>query len=362
MPIRILFVDMHRPNRSPSQRFRYEQYITHLENNGFQCDHSYLISANDDKVLYSPGSYVGKMRIFLKSYIKRLRDVMRASSYDIVFIQREAFMTGSTRFEKGFADSKAKVVFDFDDAIWLQNVSEGNKALGFLKNAGKTSNIIGMADLVLAGNRYLANYAANFNDNIAIVPTTIDTNEYEPDHTRREDAQVCIGWSGSVSTIQHFQHAIPALRRVKDRLGEGVTFKVMGDGSYVNQELGVQGIPWRPDTELQELNSFDIGIMPLPDDEWAKGKCGLKGLQYMALEIATIMSPVGVNREIIQDGFNGFLADGEDEWVTKMVMLAEDMTLRKSMGTRARQTVEEKYSTESQKSVYVKLLRELAES
>ncbi|MGB3184168.1 MAG: glycosyltransferase family 4 protein [Cyclobacteriaceae bacterium] len=361
MPIRILFVDMHRPDRSPSQRFRYEQYVSYLEQNGFQCDHSFLISAKDDKVLYSPGRYLSKLRIFVSSYLKRLKDVRKASGYDIVFIQREAFMTGSTRFERGFANSAAKVVFDFDDAIWLQNISEGNKALGFLKNAGKTGSIIGMADLVVAGNHYLANYASTFNEAVTIIPTTIDTDEYKPDLTLRNKETICIGWSGSVTTIQHFEHAIPALRRVKERLGDRVTFKVMGDGNYRNEELGIQGIPWRSDTEVSELNSFDIGLMPLPDDEWANGKCGLKGLQYMALKIATIMSPVGVNQEIISDGLNGFLAESEDEWVNKIITLVEDEPLRQSMGEQARETVLKDYSVKSQRDSYVSELKSLVD-
>lgn len=361
MPIRVLFVDMHRPDRSPSQRFRYEQYVSHLNKSGFECDHSFLISASNDNVLYSPGNYLGKLGIFVKSYLRRLKDVMNASRYDIIFIQREAFMTGSVRFEKGFAKSKAKVVFDFDDAIWLQNVSQGNKALGFLKNAGKTSSIISLSDLVIAGNRYLANYAMNYNDQVTIIPTTIDTDEYRPDHSLRNKEAICIGWSGSVTTIEHFEHALPALRRIKENLGDQVTFKVMGDGNYRNEELSIQGIPWRSDTEVSELNSFDIGIMPLPDDEWAKGKCGLKGLQYMALEIATIMSPVGVNQEIINDGLNGFLAESEDEWVNKITMLVKDEALRRSIGTQARKTVVEEYSVESQKHRYVEELTALAE-
>ncbi|MGB5926748.1 MAG: glycosyltransferase, partial [Cyclobacteriaceae bacterium] len=241
------------------------------------------------------------------------------------------------------------------------NISEGNKALGFLKNAGKTGSIIGMADLVVAGNHYLANYASTFNEAVTIIPTTIDTDEYKPDLTLRNKETICIGWSGSVTTIQHFEHAIPALRRVKERLGDRVTFKVMGDGNYRNEELGIQGIPWRSDTEVSELNSFDIGLMPLPDDEWANGKCGLKGLQYMALKIATIMSPVGVNQEIISDGLNGFLAESEDEWVNKIITLVEDEPLRQSMGEQARETVLKDYSVKSQRDSYVSELKSLVD-
>ena len=156
---RILFVASHRPHRSPSQRFRFEQYLDFLRANGFEYDFSYLISASDDKVFYAPGNTFSKVLIFLTSAFRRMNDVLRAGKYDIIFVQREAFMTGSSFFEKRFSKSRAKLVFDFDDAIWNHDVSEANRKFEWLKDAAKTGKIIGYSDLVIAGNRYLADYA-----------------------------------------------------------------------------------------------------------------------------------------------------------------------------------------------------------
>lgn len=224
--------------------------------------------------------------------------------------------------------------------------------MGWLKNPDKTGKIIRIADLIFAGNEYLAEYARKFNDNVVIIPTTIDTNEYR-NLLLNTHPSVCIGWSGSMTTIKHFEYAIPFLTQLKNKYGNKISFKVIGDGSYRNEALGITGIAWNKEDEIKELSSFDIGIMPLPHDEWAKGKCGLKGLQYMALEIPTVMSPVGVNMEIIKDGTNGFLAETTDEWVEKVSLLLESEELRHKIGKEGRKTVVEKYSIESQKKNYL---------
>ncbi len=355
---KILFIASHRPDRAPGQRFRFEQYFSFLEQNGFSCELSYYISEEDDIILYKPGRYFKKALIAWKAFRIRWGNLVRSKSYDIIFIYREVYLTGSVYFEKKFKKSGAKLVFDFDDAIWHLDVSDGNRRLSFLKNPSKTGYIISLCDLVFAGNQYLANYASETNKNVVVIPTTIDTNEYVL-HPGERGNRITIGWSGSITTIKHFEFAIPILRKLKAKYGDKIQFKVIGDASYRNEELGITGIGWKRKDELKELSAFDIGIMPLPDDEWANGKCGLKGLQYMALEIPTIMSPVGVNMEIIQDGVNGFLATEIDEWVEKISRLIENSDLRISIGKQARKTVVDQYSVESQKHRYLNYFREL---
>jgi glycosyltransferase involved in cell wall biosynthesis len=213
--------------------------------------------------------------------------------------------------------------------------------------------------MVFAGNQYLADYAAQFNKNIVIVPTTIDTEIYVPKKKGTSPQTICIGWSGSFSTIQHFAIAIPALKRIKEKFGSKVVFRIIGDANYYCKELETQGMAWIAETELEDLSEIDIGIMPLPDDQWSKGKCGLKGLQYMALGIPTLMSPVGVNTEIIQHGVNGYLPGSEDEWVDILSKLTENEDCRSRIGDAGRQTVIEKYSVEAWKEKYLEYFNRL---
>jgi glycosyltransferase involved in cell wall biosynthesis len=356
---RILFIASHRPNRSPSQRFRFEQYLDFLKKQGFDYRFSYIIFEGDDNVLYSKGKYFKKLLILLKTLRIRLKDWFSYNSFDIVFVQREAVMIGSTFFERHIRKSRAKFIFDFDDSIWLMDTSEGNKKFEWMKNPEKTARNIRYADMVFAGNAYLADYARHYNKNTKIIPTTIDTEIYKPQPKNGEAKTITIGWSGSITTIKHFEFALDFLKEIKSKFGHTISIKVIGDGSYINEELDIKGLPWMASKELDDLNSFDIGIMPLPDDEWAKGKCGLKGLQYMALEIPTIMSPVGVNTEIIQHGKNGFLASTTKEWVECITQLIENPALRHSMGKAARQTVLEKYSVKAQEQNYLQAFNEV---
>ena len=356
---KILFIASHRSGRAPGQRFRFEQYFSFLKEHGYKCELSYIISAEDDKKLYRKGHYLEKYLIHRRAISTRRKDAARANDYDIIFIFREALVTGSIKYEKLFSQSKAKLIFDFDDAIWNLDVSDANRRFRFLKNPQKTGAIISLCDMVFAGNNYLAEYAGQFNKNVVVVPTTIDTDEYKPAKKSGSHEKITIGWSGSLTTIKHFEFAIPFLKALKKKYGDAIEIKVIGDENYVNEELGIKGIAWSRKNEVADLSTFDIGIMPLPDDEWAKGKCGLKGLQYMALEIPTLMSPVGVNAEIVQDGENGFLPETTSEWVAQIEKLISSPALRKKIGAKARRTVEEKYSVNAWKEKYLELFSSL---
>ncbi len=349
----------HRKNRSPGQRFRIEQYLDILKENNYKIIYSHIISEKDDKIFYSKGKYFLKSFIVIKSFFIRLIDFFRSLNSDIVFIYREAFMLGTVFFEKIFKLSGAKIIFDFDDAIWLNDISEGNENLKWLKNPSKISKIIKLSDMVFAGNNYLLNYAEKFNNNVKIIPTTIDINYHKKIIKKNKDNVICIGWTGTSTTLKHFESAIQFLKKIKSKYQEKVKFKIIVDFQYKVDELNLISTEWNISTEINDLSEIDIGIMPLPDDDWSKGKCGFKGLQYMALEIPTVMSPIGINTEIIEDGINGFLAKTDKEWFEKLSLLIESKELREKLGKNGRKTIIEKYSVNSQKEKYIDYFNEL---
>lgn len=356
---KILFIVHHRLQRSPGQRFRFEQYLEALQNDGFEIEISNILSEKDDRIFYSSGNYLGKFWIMIKSFFHRMSDAQRCKQFDIVFVYREAFMLGTILFEGLFAQSRAKLIFDFDDSIWINDTSEGNKNLSWLKNPDKTRSIIKLADTVIVGNEYLAEYSRQYNPRTVIIPTTIDTSYHKPQQLRPLRENVCIGWTGTSTTLRHFTDIEPVLLRIKSKYGERVRFKLINNAQYSNNKLGLETTPWTLNREIEDLMDIDIGIMPLPDDQWAKGKCGFKGLQYMALEIPTVMSPVGVNTAIIQHGENGFLARTDEEWYSILSQLIDSAELRRSIGANGRQTIIEKYSVECYKERYIAIFNSL---
>jgi glycosyltransferase involved in cell wall biosynthesis len=359
--MRVLFLCDHRPGRAPGQRFRFEQYLDYLRSHGIECTQSPLLNERDDKTFYGRAPLRHKALVGLKCAARRSLEVLSGAGfrYDVIFIFREALFAGPPIIEELLSRSPARMVFDYDDAVWLHDISEANRRFSFLKFADKVDRIMSRSDMVFAGNPYLADHARPLCNRVEIVPTTIDTEAYVPRERSISNSPVCIGWSGSFSTLTHFKLAVPVLRKVKQKFKDRVRFKVIGDASYADEALGIRGDPWKLDTELDDLKEIDIGLMPLPDDDWSRGKCGLKGLQYMALQIPTLMSPVGVNTEIIEDGVSGYLPRTDEEWFERLSQLVMDAELRRKIGQAGRKVVEKRFSVRAWRDRYVELFTSL---
>ena len=335
-----------------STRQRVFSYIPYLRKEGLQCYISSFVTSKFYKFIYSPGKLFEKMIHTGNGFIRRFNDVSKISGYDLVFVQREAFPFGTTLLEERVS-SKKPVIYDFDDAIYLMNPAKSS-LVPFLRRPSKIPTIIGLADCVIAGNQYLADYASNFNKNVQIIPTSIDTDHYTPKDQLDRKKRIIIGWIGSRTTIPYLSVIQEALQKIAKK--SDVIFKVVANAT-IDLSIETEFKQWQLSEELNDLRSFDIGLMPLPDNEWTKAKCGYKIIQYMAVGKPVIASPVGANKEIINDGINGFLAQGTNEWTEKLLALIESSSLRKKIGEKGRKTAVERYSIKANAPKVLNIIR-----
>ena len=342
--MRVLFLVPY-PTEAPSNRLRVEQYFPYLRQHGVEPILRPFMSSDLYNIRYAPGSMARKVASLGASTASRFFDVRRADRADLLFVHRETFPVGGPFIEELLARRGRPLIFDFDDAIYLLNTGVMSRTVGLLKRPSKTARIINLATTVIAGNENLKAYASLYNRNITVIPTPVDTDVFapRPDREPSNRGKVVIGWMGSNTTAPYLKMVGDALAVVARRY-PNVEVRAIG-GSYVppvTPSLTVRR--WTLEGELDDLHGFDIGIMPMPDTEWTRGKCGFKALLYMSCGVPPVCSPVGLTTEIVQDGENGLLATTTDEWIDKLSMLVEDPAVRRRMGQAGRQTVEEKYS------------------
>lgn len=355
--MKVLFLHPYPAGLAPSQRFRFEQYLSLLQAKGFQISRQSFWPSWAWKILYRRGHVLTKIAGLVTGFVRRLIILPAAARVDVVFIHRECTPVGPPFIEWVITKLlRKKAVFDFDDAIWLPNTSHENRLVSLLKWHRKVASICRWSTTISCGNPFLAAYALQWNKNVVVNPTTIDTQGlHVPLPSRKENTTVVFGWTGSHSTVGYLDNILPALLQITEKNNASLT--VICDKK---PSLGISHmnfVPWNKASEIQDLQTFDVGLMPLPDDIWAKGKCGLKILQYMALGIPTIASPVGVNRDMIKVGTTGLLASEMTEWLDAMQQLLSDQQLRMRMGSAARKFVEENYSVASNSETFLSLFR-----
>lgn len=360
MKPKILFVLPYPLDTAPSQRFRVEQFLPLLDEAGITYKLAPFMSKAVWSVLYKDGFVVKKISGLLWGYIKRLIVVITSSfKYDYIFIHREAAPLGPPVFEWLLAKFfKKKMIYDFDDAIWLPNTSTENKMAAYFKANWKVGKICKWSTTVTAGNQYLADYAkASGAHNVVIIPTVVETEKkYLPKKTPGNAAAITVGWTGSHSTLKYLETIEPVIRKLQQR--HRFTFLVIAD-KCPNMKLPYfEFIKWNAATEINDLEKIDIGVMPLLKDAWSEGKCGFKLIQYMAMQIPAIASPVGVNAAIMQNGVEGILADTEQDWERAIEHLLLNADERKTMGINARKRIENNYSIASQKNKFLALFKE----
>lgn len=342
-PIRVLVLSPI-PEEGAGCRFRIAQFIPYLEANGFEVTLSALFTTEFFRLVYKPGHLWSKALGFAGLSLKRLWSLRHIKNYDVVFIYREIFPIGPAFVEQLIAGpGRPPIVFDFDDAIFLPSVSEANRQISALKQPAKVATIIRASSHVIVGNDFLANYARQFSPAVSTIPTCVDTTRFVPKPSLEPRAVPIVGWIGSPTTADYIKGLGGVLREVaKDA---SFVLRVSGSGEPVTMPgVTVDNPAWRLDDEIGLFQGCDIGVYPLPDDEWSRGKCGFKAIEFMACGVPVVAAAVGVNREIIEDGVNGFLASNDREWTEKLGRLIADPALRARFAAAGRRTIEERYS------------------
>jgi len=356
--LNISFITPYPKGTAPGQRFRFEQYLDLLELEGHQIDFFSFLSNRGYDVLYTKGNSPQKILFVLKGFLKRIYQLLLLFKVDYIFLYREATPIGPPIFEWVIARIlQKKIIYDFDDAIWLTDRKLESKFLKIIKGRRKVKHICSWSYKVSCGNQYLVDFALKYNSQVILNPTTIDclkVHSLKTYESKRNIDRVVIGWTGSHSTLKYLQWLEPVLKIIEDKFQQ-VSFLVIADRVPMLKLNRLEFINWKASTEILGLIKMDIGIMPLPDDEWTKGKCGFKALQYMSLKIPTVASPVGVNTQIINHGVNGFLASSFDGWMMYLEKLILNEKLRREIGKSGRETVISSYSVASNSANFLSL-------
>ena len=346
-PIRVLALSPI-PEEGAGCRFRIAQFIPYLRSVGVEVTLRSLFDDAFFHLVYKPGHYLRKAVTFAGLSLQYLGSLRDAARFDVILIYREMFPIGPAVVESLLARRRGPpVVFDFDDAIFLSSVSDANRFVRALKTPAKVATIIRHSDHVIAGNDYLAAYARRFSDAVTVIPTCVDTTRFVPAPDAFSDngatRELIVGWIGSPTTASYVRGLTTVLQRVRQH--HPFVLRVSGAA----ERLEIPGVeteqpPWALDREVQLFNTCDVGVYPLADDEWSRGKCGFKAIEFMACGVPVVAAALGVNREIIEDGVNGFLASTEDEWVEKVGRLLANPALRRRFGEAGRRTIEARYS------------------
>jgi glycosyltransferase involved in cell wall biosynthesis len=329
--------------RAASFRHRFEQFVPYLERAGFDCTLSSLL---DDDYL-GPRLTKGTRSIgaMARGVFRQLGYITRARNYDLIIVGFELFAYVPAIFERYFNLRGIPYIYDFDDPLFHKYDLSPYRVVRTLLS-GKVRRVVAGAARVFAGSPYLVDYARELNAAVEYLPTVVDLDRYNVtrDFKRKRSGPFTIGWIGSPSTVEHLAIVAPALTRICERHDARVV--IVGSGPAGVKGFRAEFREWSEARETSDILEFDVGLMPLIDDPWSRGKCGFKLVQYMASGIPVVASPVGVNSDMVAPGINGFLATDPRSWEDALEQLIADRNLCASLGAAGRKRVEQSYSVQ----------------
>ena len=315
-----------------ASRYRVLQYLPYLKEHGIEAS----------------------VQRFPKGFFNKLKVFKSVNQYDILFIQRKRF---PVLWLKLIRKNARKIVYDFDDSVMFRNSKyvspESNTRVKMFKN------MVNASDYVIAGNEYLQKNTTPFTHNVTIIPSPIDMSLYPLKKYSEKNDNITLGWIGATGSIHYLEKMKPVFEALGKKY-EDLRLKIICNVFFDCDNITVEKKLWSEQEEVADIQSFDIGLMPLMDDPWSHGKCGLKILQCLATGVPVVCSPAGVNKEIVKNGVHGFWANTREEWIEKLEILINDPVRRERMGMEGRKRVIEHYSLEANAPRMLKIFQQLS--
>jgi glycosyltransferase involved in cell wall biosynthesis len=348
------------------QRLKYEQYLDDWRAIGFDVDVAPFMDRKMWDVLYSRGHLATKVWGTIKGYVRRFSILGRLRRYDVVFIHMWFTPFGTAFMERVVRKLAPRIIFDVEDNVLTEQQSRGNNpnpVIGMLKGSGKARFLITNADHVITSSPYLNEYCAKLNQRQACtyISSSVDTDRFRPSDRlgERPDGLVTIGWTGTFSSREYLDAIAPMLQELASRVR--YRLRIIGNFDYSLPGVDLEVVQWTAEHEVRDLQAIDIGLYPLPRNDWVLGKSGLKAIQYMAFGIPPVATDVGTAQLLIRDGDNGVLVRSDADWLKVLERLVQDAEQRKRLGAAARVDAVAKYSVAAIRADYRRVLADVTE-
>lgn len=350
---KILIICPYPWNTAPSQRLKYEQYLGYLSQNGYEFEVIPFFDLGTYKILYSKNKTIKKIFGTFKGFIRRFLDLYKVYKSDGIFITLNVVPLGPSFLEWLYVKLAKKTIYDIDDMIFHLRTAPTNRITKFLKSKKRYYFLLEKANHCITCTPELDNIARRYNQNTTDISSTINTKTYIPINKYEDKKDLIIGWTGSHSTVPYLH----LLDSVLQELSKKYKFKllVMGTSNFEISGVNIECVKWSSNIEISTLQRMDIGLYPLPDDEWVKGKSGLKALQYMAMGLPVVASNLGCNERVIENNVSGLLVNEMHEWYKSISNLIEQNQLRRFLGQNARLRVKKYFSIEANKKTYLSI-------
>ena len=336
-----------------AQRLKYEQYLSALEKEGYSFTISNFQTKRFWAIIHKKGRTIEKIFWVFVGYMKRGFDLLRAPFFNGVFVTIWATPLGLPVYEHLLFLFNKNVIYDLDDMMFLNKVEHAeSKWLEKVKGKRKPIVLMKKAKYVIVCTPKLEEIALGLNryKRVIDISSTFDTNRFVP-VTRYEQHEVTtIGWTGTHSTLQFLESLQPVLAELSKR--SKIKLLVIANREYHMKDVDTEFIPWREETEVEDLHRMEIGLYPIPANEWSLGKSSLKALTYMTIGIPFVATAYGTNYRIMENGVQGFLASTNEEWLNSLLALIHDVDLRKKMGMEGRKKVDKMFSVKANFSKY----------